>query len=73
MAMKQVNVCSSCTYYAPYPGWDNVGTCDHTLSRHYGRMTIGTDEPCEYFTLAPVSISIQSTNANAGAGHRNTS
>jgi len=71
MAMKQVHVCSSCSYYAPYPEWDNVGTCDHALSRHYGRMTMGTDEPCEYFTIAPARI--ESTGTNESAGHRNNS
>jgi hypothetical protein len=33
----------------PYPGWDGVGTCDHTLSRKYGRMAIGSEDPCDQY------------------------
>jgi hypothetical protein len=49
MARNQGWLCSSRFYWVPYPGLDGVGTCDHTLSRHYERMTTGATIPCERY------------------------
>ena len=52
MARSVPWLCSSCAYWEPYPGWEGVGTCDQELSRKYGRMAAGTEEPCDQYAPA---------------------
>jgi len=58
-------LCSSCTYWVPYPGWDGIGTCDHVLSRHYERMAMGTEEPCERY-VAPRTLPMAAEGSIGG-------
>ena len=50
MAKSQAWLCSSCAYYESYPGLEGVGTCNHTLSRRYGRMVEGHGYPCDVYS-----------------------
>ena len=49
MAGSKALRCGSCAYWEPYHGWEGVGKCDQELSRRYGHMAAGSDEPCDQY------------------------
>ena len=58
MARTRSWLCSSCVYWVPYPGLDGIGTCNHTSSRCYGRMTMSSAEPCECYVLSTIPAAV---------------